>query len=215
MEVNQIEIFTLGEIRKGTEVGKRDPHKYITAACSDCGTIAWRKLSNIKCHRTRCRHCGQVFSPNQPARKLKSSIAMKKHWERPEFRESHSGENNASWKGGRFLRNGYAYIRFLPEDKFFLSMKPKGGYILEHRMGMAKHLGRSLHLWEIVHHKNGIKDDNRISNLELGESNGNHMKQHNKGYQDGYQRGLIDGQNDQIQKLKKEIEQMKSQEVHH
>lgn len=47
------------------------------------------------------------------------------------------------------------------------NIKNKMGQILEHVFVMSQYLGRPLFRGETVHHKNGIRHDNRIENLEI------------------------------------------------
>jgi len=63
--------------------------------------------------------------------------------------------------------------RFIDKDGYVIIKKENHpnsksyGRIREHVYIMSEYLGRSIKDKETVHHKNGIKDDNRIENLEL------------------------------------------------
>jgi hypothetical protein len=123
---------------------------------------------------------------------------------------NYGGEKHSNWKGGRYmLSDGYIYVRVLKES-FFYPMANNKGYVREHRLIMAQHLNRCLAPFEVVHHKNGIRDDNRLENLELSTAN-SHIKDHNKGYQDGYRKGLLDGRSIRIKQLLLQIEKLEEQ----
>ena len=51
----------------------------------------------------------------------------------------------------------------------YVDVKVRGKWMKEHRHIMEKHIGRKLKKQETVHHRNGVRSDNRIENLELWE----------------------------------------------
>ncbi len=86
------------------------------------------------------------------------------------------GDNHPNWKGGRSITAfGYVLVR-LQENSPFWGMALATGAVFEHRLIMAQYLGRSLCTWETVHHMDGNRQNNDISNLAL------HIGKHGKGW---------------------------------
>ncbi len=65
-------------------------------------------------------------------------------------------------KLSHFYHNGYVFVRTSVFHPYYPNETTP-----EHRLVMSESIGRRLHDGENVHHKNGKKNDNRISNLEL------------------------------------------------
>lgn len=68
----------------------------------------------------------------------------------------------------------------MSESYAYKAKKIDGKRIDEHRYIMEQYLGRKLDRYEVVHHKNGDKRDNRIENLEVMPL-AEHTRMHFKG----------------------------------
>ncbi len=132
-----MDILKIGEIKYGFEIGRllagrKNYNRFIWYSCIDCGKERWVQVKKEQPVSMRCMRCS--------------------------FKDGHSH----NWKGGRWQdKQGYINVWVGPDD-FFSPMVTKGGYVLEHRLVVAKALGRNLQSWEIVHHRKGFtKNDNR------------------------------------------------------
>ena len=105
-------------------------------------TMKGHKLNEEQCKRISMFHKGKTISK--------------------ETREKISIANSCGIGKKTINSKGYVRIYFPDHPK-----SDKWGYILEHDLIMECYIGRWLRDNEIVHHKNDIKTDNRISNLKL------------------------------------------------
>jgi len=117
----------------------------------------------LECSATTVVKClkrqGVSIRGREEAQRLAISLGRKNYYR---------GDACHQWKGGRFVnKEGYVWVKLQPNEQRFAPMANHRGYVREHRLVLAKSLGRCLESWEVVHHKNGVKNDNRIDNLKL------------------------------------------------
>jgi len=80
--------------------------------------------------------------------------------------KAHKGKRSYAWKGGR-IKDRFGYVLLWMPDHPNAKAGRGKAYVYEHRFVMSEHLGRPIEKWEFIHHRNGIKDDNRLENLEI------------------------------------------------
>jgi len=148
---------------------------WVKIRCQECGvefevTPAWARNGRRKYCSKECHTKAGIAQIAQARLGVRHTDATRRKISEA-VREKQLREKSSQWKGGRYTDSqGYAhtYIPDLPEaDQVLARQMTRAKYVLEHRVVMARKLGRPLHRDETVHHRNGIKLDNAPENLIL------------------------------------------------
>ncbi len=119
-----------------------------------------------------CTECGRTFQPSSGHLRCPScrshnicacGARKQVHSATCYACRDESGPSNGHWRGGR-TRHKRGYMMVLSPGH---PRADKARYVFEHVLVMEEMLGRYLLAGENVHHRNGVKDDNRPENLEL------------------------------------------------
>src|SRR5271170_4248691 len=153
--------------------------------CDKCYHKEWwsknKPVPKIKERSPYCLDCGKERERHGRSVKYCNWCALKRNYEKNpqayDRRKNQARNYHRKKKGidiglplltkekgkGHLNKQGYRVL-CKPDHPNKLTAK---GNIAEHTFVMSEHLGRALKKHESVHHKNGIRDDNRIENLEL------------------------------------------------
>lgn len=144
------------------QCGKEFVNRHIQQFCSaTCRSLSQKGVLKIQRTERSCAWCGKLFITKKISQAAKC-CSKRCAYDLGNTKRGLKGKDNPNWKGGIRPLGCTGYIRQWIEGR---------GYLLQHRFVMEQALGRRLLPTEQVHHKNGIRDDNRIENLEIWVTN--------------------------------------------
>ena len=152
------------------------------AICRSCraSTVRWRQANREHCnaYARKYRQTHPKIRAYQKRYLQQYYQKHKAHWNRPKYaftcqwcgKQSTATRPNCKYCSPACMGKSY---KCSGETNY-----KHAGKTWEHRMVMAKMLGRSLRQGEVVHHINGNRSDNSQKNLVKFPSSGAHMKHH-------------------------------------
>jgi len=142
---------------------KRDRYVPNHHKCNDCYKMVSLKAKRCSsCSMKKIRKGGNHITPEGIKRLSESKLGPKN----PQYGKKRKRIIN---------RQGYIFL-YVPGHP----NRTRQGYVAEHRLIFENKLGRYLNHMEVIHHINEKREDNRIENLMLFESNSKHLSFHRK-----------------------------------
>ena len=165
--LSQMKLGKPGNLRKPEAIrDRREPHRACNTTCDRCAAPMYRRPSTLKMNAGKfcSRACRNATHKNEGQRGPNPKL---------------QGANNPAWKGGATLKRpkgNYKGVRYVRAPEWAKPMARKDGYIMEHRLVMAKMCGFLLTRTEVVNHIDHNPSNNTPSNLELYPTNADHKR---------------------------------------